>query len=133
MGVPRFAAVFLTLLVSACSADGGTPASENARGNRSADGAAVPPGPDAAVKIPDGTEGTSILGCTPACQPPRRCSIAASTCLDPGKCLADDDCADGQRCDPSTGMCQVGGDCGEVQFGLERITPNVLVLLDRSG
>jgi hypothetical protein len=96
-------------------------------------GAAVSTGPDAAPKIPDGTEGTNILGCTPSCPPPQHCSMAAFTCLDPGKCLIDADCAGGQKCDAASGTCAVGGDCGEVQFGLERITPNVLILLDRSG
>jgi hypothetical protein len=45
----------------------------------------------------------------------------------------DGDCVEGQKCNLATGTCEVGGDCGEVQFGLERVTPNVLVLLDRSG
>src|SRR5689334_17958772 len=119
MGAPRFAAATLvTALVSACSAHGNVTASDGAHRHPAPEGGSpTPREPDAAAPIPDGTEGTSILGCSPSCQAPQRCSMAAFTCLDPGKCLVDGDCADGQKCDASTGTCQVGGDCGEVQFG----------------
>jgi hypothetical protein len=48
-----------------------------------------------------------------------------------GKRPSSGDCPSGRVCDTSTGVCGLGGECGEVEF--VKIAPNVMILLDRSG
>jgi hypothetical protein len=74
-----------------------------------------------------------ISGCEASCVAPRRCSADTVTCLEPGACTVDGDCPAGQQCDAEKGKCDIGGDCGQVAFQMEHISPNILILLDRSG
>lgn len=71
------------------------------------------------------------LGCNPSCAPPRHCGKSSGACLEDGACAADGDCSEGQKCD--AGKCEIGGECGQVAFQMERIAPNIMILLDRSG
>ena len=67
------------------------------------------------------------------CTAPQTCGAASRACLDPGSCLAEGDCVAGQTCDTANGTCGVGGGCGQSEFQLERLQPNMMILLDRSG
>jgi hypothetical protein len=42
------------------------------------------------------------------------------------------DCPDGQTCTAAK-KCEIGGGCGQTQFEIERVAPNIMILLDRSG
>jgi hypothetical protein len=75
--------------------------------------------------------GGIALGCDPSCAPPRRCGASSGACLDPDACVSDGDCSQGQKCE--AGKCKIGGECGQVAFQMERISPNIMILLDRSG
>jgi hypothetical protein len=96
-----------------------------AGGGISTDGATALP--SAAI---DG--GILIVGCGADCVAPRHCSAASRTCLDEGACATDADCDEGNKCSAS-GACEVGGDCGQTTLEIEKVPPNIMVLLDRSG
>lgn len=67
------------------------------------------------------------------CAPGTFCS-ATRACLTDGTCAADADCdtAGGLACDTSTATCVPGGGCGAEEFTIERVEPNLLIVLDRS-
>ena len=49
------------------------------------------------------------------------------------RCTGDADCPAGQTCNPDTRLCEIGGGCGQSQFELSELPPNMMILLDRSG
>ncbi|MCC6898200.1 MAG: VWA domain-containing protein [Polyangiaceae bacterium] len=80
-----------------------------------------------------GSGGMSLgPGCTGACTPGTFCS-ASGSCIADGTCAADGDCGGGKVCDPNTLTCTVGGKCGQKPFKLVAQTPNLMIVLDRSG
>jgi hypothetical protein len=94
--------------------------------------------PDASHGVPmsapsgDAGAGVIVVGCGADCTPPRHCSIGAPRCLDEGACSVDGDCPAGQKCTASF-TCEVGGDCGQRSIQIEKVAPNIMILLDRSG
>lgn len=48
-------------------------------------------------------------------------------------CAGDADCPEGQACNRTTRECEIGGGCGQSQFVLSELPPNMMILLDRSG
>jgi hypothetical protein len=48
-------------------------------------------------------------------------------------CGGDGECPQGQICNPDSGQCEIGGDCGQTQFELTELPPNMMILLDRSA
>jgi Cys-rich repeat protein len=61
------------------------------------------------------------------------CGAGSHRCFATGACAADGDCPAGQVCDEATSTCMIGGMCGTSEFAIERLPPNVMILLDRSG
>jgi hypothetical protein len=48
-------------------------------------------------------------------------------------CTFDGECGAGHRCNPDSGRCELGQGCGQSQFEISALPPNMLILLDRSG
>ena len=48
-------------------------------------------------------------------------------------CANDGDCPQGQTCKRDTGECEIGSGCGQTQFELTELPPNMMILLDRSA
>lgn len=67
------------------------------------------------------------------CAPPKFCGQGSSTCLEPGACVTDQDCAAEQTCDTQAKVCKAADGCGQIEFTLTQLPPNVMILLDRSG
>jgi len=67
------------------------------------------------------------------CASGQRCGAVSRVCLDDGACMRIGDCPEGMECDEATLTCKIGGGCGMSQFGTTRLTPNMMILLDRSG
>lgn len=114
---------------------------------------------DATASSPTSVGSISITNATTASDTGDTTASAtdgADTIDDPTTCSTDDDCPDGQRCAPVSGVCVppdgcmlpgdceggfvcedgtcvIGGDCGGFQFQIENVPPNVMILLDRSG
>ncbi len=61
------------------------------------------------------------------------CAPHSKLCVPAGSCQVDEDCGDGQLCDPTTMLCGAGSACGSSEYEADRLPPNVMLLLDRSG
>ena len=48
-------------------------------------------------------------------------------------CATDAECDLGQSCNPETRRCEIGSECGQSQFEISKLPPNMMILLDRSG
>ncbi|MCC6214051.1 MAG: VWA domain-containing protein [Polyangiaceae bacterium] len=59
---------------------------------------------------------------------------ATRVCLADGTCASDADCdqSGGFICDLAAAACAPGGGCGAEEFSIERVQPNLLIVLDRS-
>lgn len=113
------------LVVAACSGAG--------EGGTSGGGAAgASSGTSAGGGMGTAGGGAGTAGCNPACVAPQVCSAANATCIDPGTCAGDADCAIGTICDPTTKTCVPGGGCGAQEAKVETVPPNLLIVLDRS-
>jgi von Willebrand factor type A domain-containing protein len=73
-----------------------------------------------------------LAGCDEACAGGTFCS-AVGECIPDGTCKDDADCGTGLVCDEDQAICVPGGDCGANEFQLEKLPPNMLIVLDRSG
>lgn len=65
------------------------------------------------------------------CPDGQECAPFSGVCVPEGGCVLADDCEGGFVCED--GVCVIGGDCGDFQFQIENVPPNVMILLDRSG
>jgi hypothetical protein len=119
-----FSIALATLALGCSSEEGGT--ASNSDGGSSAGGASGASGIG-------GSGGIAPTGCRgdEDCTPPKVCGNGSRSCLEPGTCLASGDCPPGKVCDAASGLCNLGGECGKVEF--TRVSPNVMILLDRSG
>ncbi len=79
----------------------------------------------------DGVGGGLVVGCQPPCAMGSFCS-AASTCIPNGTCSGDEDCELGLTCDAAKKVCVPGGKCGAQEASAALLTPNLLMVLDRS-
>ncbi len=70
--------------------------------------------------------------CDPPCEPGTFCS-ETDECIDDGTCNGSGDCATGLICDVPANLCVPGSECGQEEFVLEGLPPNVLITLDRTG
>src|SRR5258708_7698215 len=125
---PRISVLSLPLLLS-CSATDRAASPGRAQGGDESPHADA--GAPSSPLLPDGSAIIAV-GCGTDCLPPRHCSLGPARCLDEGACIVDADCADGQKCN-SSGACEVGGGCGQTSIQIEKIPPNIMILLDRSG
>lgn len=66
------------------------------------------------------------------CSDGKVCGKASKLCLPSGTCSVDGDCASGQAC-ADAGGCVIGEGCGKSELSGVRPSPNVMILLDRSG
>lgn len=113
--------------LAACSGAANTNGNSSAAGGHAAASGSSTGGAGGA-----GGEGGGIeVGCDPACPAGQICSIA-KTCIDFGTCLGDGDCLEGTICEPTSGTCVPGGECGAEETQVAAIPPNLLVVLDRS-
>lgn len=79
-----------------------------------------------------GTGGTTIAPCSDAsCPSGQYCSVTQA-CIPEGSCGASGDCAGGQVCNASK-KCEIDSGCGSSEFTITELSPNVMILLDRSG
>ena len=78
-----------------------------------------------------GVGGGLVAGCQPPCAAGSICS-AASTCIPEGTCVDAEDCAAGLTCDATTKTCVPGGNCGSQEASAALLSPNLLMVLDRS-
>ena len=65
------------------------------------------------------------------CPDGERCAPISGVCLPPDACVLPGDCEGGFVCEDGT--CTIGGDCGGFAFEINNVPPNVMILLDRSG
>lgn len=78
----------------------------------------------------DATGETTPCASDDECPQGQRCAPVSGVCLPPDACMLPGDCEGGFMCED--GQCTIGG-CGGFQFALDNVPPNVLILLDRSG
>jgi hypothetical protein len=64
------------------------------------------------------------------CQEQTYCSVLAE-CIEEGTCLNRNDCEMGMVCTPEN-QCVPGSDCGAEEFAISNVSPNLLMVLDRS-
>jgi hypothetical protein len=76
--------------------------------------------------------GSGKCGDAQDCQQGERCASASKTCQPLGACELDDDCGAGQECNAAK-QCVIGGGCGQNELSGQRVAPNLMILLDRSG
>lgn len=110
------------VLGSACGSSGGADAAGGATSSGSGSGGAG--GGNISV-------GSGMFGCEPACVAPQICS-KSNVCIDEGTCAIDTDCDVGKVCDMTTKTCVPGGGCGAQEAAIDKVPPNLLVVLDRS-
>ena len=129
--VSRLGVIAWAMLFAACGAGSSSSGAAGA-GGASTSSASGKGGSGSTGSEGNGGSGSGIsVGCSPACVAPQFCSVSRS-CIDPGKCLADGDCANGTVCDTSASACVPGGGCAAQEIKIAAIPPNLLIALDRS-
>ncbi len=81
-----------------------------------------------------GTCQPNVGTCTPSCSSGQFCS-ALGSCIPVGSCKTDADCVQspGLKCNVAEQKCVPGGECGEKDFKITALPPNLMIVLDRSG
>lgn len=80
-----------------------------------------------------GTGGSSLSGGSGGGSPPTSGAGAGASDAGAMACTVDGDCSAGQTCNPGTRRCEIGTGCGQTQFEISALPPNMMILLDRSG
>ena len=123
----RSAAGVLALAFAACSGDGAGHGGDRTGPQVSTAGS----GPGRSQAGSAGSASAATGGASGSRANPAQ-SGAGGTVTASG-CTVDAQCAPGQTCNPDTRQCEIGSECGQSQFQISALPPNMMILLDRSG